>query len=208
MTTSPHPLAAEVGQLVLASASPRRLDLLRQIGIEPIAQESAAIDETPLAGELPRALASRLADIKANTIRNKYPGCIVLGADTVVAKGRRILPKPENQDRARDCLRMISGCWHRVHSAVVVYDSDGARHRRDVVTQVEFKRLSHQEIEIYIASDEWRDKAGGYAIQGIAGAFVRRIKGSYSSVVGLPLYETYNLLTGLGLQVSFAGKKA
>jgi septum formation protein len=199
MAAMPMPQARTGLALVLASESPRRLALLRQIGIEPAAVEGAHIDESPKPGERPADLAARLAGAKADELFARHPGVLVLGADTVVARDRRILPKPQDAETARRCLALLSGCWHRVHSAIAVLGPDGARHARQVETRVAFKRLSGGEIEEYLASGEWRGKAGGYAIQGLAGAFVRRIAGSYSGVVGLPLYETYTLLIGLGL---------
>jgi septum formation protein len=181
-------------RLVLASASPRRLALLAQIGVTPDAIIAADIDETPLKGETPRALALRLARGKALAIEAE--GARVLAADTVVALGRRILPKAESESQARACLALLSGRSHRVYTGVALKLADGRVRERLVETRVAFKRLSQQEIERYIASDEWRGKAGGYAAQGLAGRFIVSIIGSYSSVVGLPLYETANLLEG------------
>ncbi len=185
-------------KLVLASASPRRLDLLRQIGIEPDIVDPADIDETPLRDELPRLHAGRLARAKAETVRSRHPDAIILAADTVVACGRRILGKPENEAAARAFLTLLSGRRHRVVGAIVVMNPDGNISTRDVVSQVLFKRLSKSEIAAYLATDEWQGKAGGYAIQGKAAAFVAWMAGSYSNVVGLPLYETAQLLTGHG----------
>jgi septum formation protein len=160
----------------------------------------AHIDETPKRGELPRALALRLALAKARAVAQLHPGAIVLGADTVVARGRRVLPKPENAVAARVCLDALSGYRHRVLGAVAVIDPRGREVCRLVTTAVHFKRLSHAEIEGYLRCGEWRDRAGGYAIQGRAAAFVRQLVGSYSNVVGLPLFETVTLLDGLGLR--------
>lgn len=180
--------------LVLASASPRRLDLLRQIGFEPTSVVAAEIDEAPLEGETPRRLALRLARAKVAAVN--APGSIVLAADTVVAVGRRILPKAETEAQARACLELLSGRSHRVYSGVAVRGPGGATGARLVETRLAFKRLSPGEIDDYIASDEWRGKAGGYAVQGRAGAFVISMVGSYSAVVGLPLYETLQLIRG------------
>lgn len=184
--------------LVLASASPRRLTLLDQIGISPDRVEPAHIDETPLKGELPRKLAERLALGKAAAVAKDNPGCFVLGADTVVALGRRSLPKAENAKEARHFLEMLSGRRHHVYGGICLVSPDGTPHLRLIDTAVKFKRLSNEEIDAYIASNEWDGKAGAYAIQGFAGAFVEKIIGSYSNVVGLSLLETRNLLSGLG----------
>jgi len=184
--------------LVLASASPRRIELLRQIGIVPDRIDPADIDETPAPGELPPAHVVRLAEAKARAVAPRHPGAFILAADTVVACGRRILPKAEDEATARVCLTLLSGRRHRVYGGVAVMTPPGETAIRRVVTQVAFKRLSKTELDAYLASGEWRGKAGGYAIQGRAGAFVTMLQGSYSGVVGLPLYETLNLLTGLG----------
>jgi septum formation protein len=184
--------------LVLASASPRRLELLRQIGFEPNRIDPAAIDETPLAGEMPAAYALRLAAAKARAVMARHPGAYVLAADTVVACGRRILPKPEDEAAARNCLELLSGRRHRVHSGIAVATPDGRLTLRRVDSRVACKRLSGAEIAGYLATGEWRGKAGGYAIQGRAAAFVSWLSGSYSNVVGLPLFETAQLLFGLG----------
>lgn len=190
--------------LVLASASPRRLALLQQIGIEPDELIPADIDETPKRNELPRRLAARLADEKvraAAAIAAKRPelaGCYVIAADTVVALGRRILPKCELMEEAGNCLRLLSGRAHRVYTGVTLITPKGSERRRLVETRVRFKRLSGEEIEAYLASGEWRGKAGGYAIQGLAGCFAVKLVGSYTNVVGLPLYETMALLAGEG----------
>ncbi len=183
-------------ELILASASPRRLALLNQIGIEPEHLVPAHIDETPEKNELPRKLAQRLADEKAVASQQKAKAsgiagnALVLAADTVVAVGRRILPKAETMEEANECLRLLSGRNHRVFTAISMITPGGGTRRRLVETRLRFKRLSNREIESYLASAEWRDKAGGYAIQGIAGAFVVKLVGSYSAVVGLPLNET------------------
>lgn len=195
-------MADKDAPLILASASPRRLALLRQAGYEPDSIEPAEIDETPHPGELPRPLARRLAMEKARFLTERRPGAWILAADTVVACGRRILPKPTTPEAARDCLVLLSGRRHRVFGSVRVIDPAGNGRSRDVVTAVAFKRLSPDEIESYAAGGEWQDKAGGYAIQGRAGAFVRFLGGSYFNVVGLPLYETVTLLEGMGLRRS------
>ncbi len=186
--------------LILASASPRRRELLAQIGITPAAIDPAAIDESPLKGELPRTHASRIAEAKANTVAARHGGAFVLAADTVVAAGRRILPKAEDEATARRCLALLSGRRHRVHGGVVVMAPDGRAACRVVETVVTMKRLHRDEVDAYIASGEWHGKAGGYAIQGRAAVFVARVNGSYSNVVGLPLYETHKMLAGLGWQ--------
>lgn len=184
--------------LVLASASPRRVALLDQIGITPDLIAPAHIDETPLKGELPRHLALRLAIGKASCVAQDHTGSLVLGADTVVGLGRRILPKPENADQARQFLTMLSGRRHHVYGGICVIGKDRHVHSRLVDTAVKFKQLSAPEIDQYIASQEWDGKAGGYAIQGHAGVFVEKIIGSYTNVVGLSLFETNALLSGLG----------
>lgn len=197
MTDTPDPLV--LSSLVLASASPRRLDLLAQIGVAPGAVDPAHIDETPLKGELPRPHAERLAVAKAAAVAPRHPGAFVLAADTVVACGRRILPKAEDAVTARRCLNLLSGGRHRVFGGLCLIGPDGRRAVRVVETQVTFARLSAGQIESYIASGDWHGKAGGYAIQGRAAAFVSRVGGSYSNVVGLPLHETDKLLRGFGL---------
>lgn len=184
--------------LVLASASPRRLELLRQIGIVPDKVDPAEIDETPLPRELPAAHVMRLARAKAEAVRPRHTDAFVLAADTVVACGRRILGKPEDEAAARRFLTLLSGRRHRVYGGVVIATPDGRIAMRRVVSQVAFKRLSEAEIAAYLGTGEWRSKAGGYAIQGRAATLASWIQGSYSNVVGLPLYETAQLLTGLG----------
>lgn len=186
--------SAGTRRLVLASASPRRLALLAQIGIVPDAVAPADIDETPLAGEAPRLLAQRLARAKAAAV---FDGtAFVLAADTVVACGRRVLPKAESAEQARGCLTLLSGRRHRVLTCVVLLAPGGQRTERVVESVVGFARLTGAQIDDYIASGEWRGKAGGYAIQGRAAAHVRFLSGSYSGVVGLPLFETAQLLRG------------
>jgi len=196
-------------QLVLASGSPRRLELLQQAGIEPDQLSPVAADETPQKGEVPRSLAKRLAREKAELaldnarrsaeLQNSY----ILAADTVVALGRRILPKAEMLDQASMCLRLLSGRSHRVYTGVTLVTPKGVMRHRLAETRVRFKRLSGEEMEAYLASGEWRGKAGGYAIQGLAGTFVIKLTGSYSNVVGLPLYDTVSLLVGEGYPVHF-----
>ncbi len=178
------------------------MDLLAQIGFLPDKVDAAHIDETPTKDELPAPHAARLAEDKARAVAARNPGCFVLGADTVVACGRRILPKAEDEATARRCLLLLSGRRHRVHGGVCIVAPDGRALRRAAVTIVTFKRLSEREIEAYLACGEWHGKAGGYAIQGRAAAFVRQLNGSYSNVVGLPLYETSAMLGGLGLSGS------
>jgi nucleoside triphosphate pyrophosphatase len=187
-----------VPPLVLASASPRRLELLRQIGIVPDGVDPADIDETPMRNELPPAYALRLAREKALRVVPRHVGCFVLAADTVVACGRRILPKPVDEDTARRCLELLSGRRHRVHSGVALIGPDGGLTLRRVDSQVAFKRLSNKEIAAYLKTREWHEKAGGYAIQGRAATMIRFTSGSYSNVVGLPLFETAQLLAGRG----------
>lgn len=182
--------------LVLASASPRRLDLLARIGIAPDRVVATDIDETPRPRETPRPHAQRLARAKAEAAAT--PDALVLAADTVVGVGRRILPKAETEAQARDCLALLSGRRHRVTTAVVLALPDGRRLSRTVETVVTFQRLTEQQLTAYLACGEWRGKAGGYAIQGRAEAFVRFISGSHSNVVGLPLFETAQLLRGIG----------
>ncbi|OYY47176.1 MAG: septum formation protein Maf [Rhodospirillales bacterium 24-66-33] len=180
--------------LVLASASPRRLDLLRQVGYEPATIDPADIDETPRTGELPRAYALRMAEAKLAVVQRRHAGALVVAADSVVVCGRRILPKAEREAEARLCLSKLSGRRHRVLGGVAVAGPDGGVRTRLVETIVRFKRLEVAEIHDYLASGEWQGKAGGYAIQGRAAAFVASLSGSYSNVVGLPLFETVALL--------------
>jgi septum formation protein len=182
--------------LVLASASPRRLALLAQIDIVPDRVVSTEIDETPLRDERPRNHAERLARAKADAVADA--GVYVLAADTVVAVGRRILPKTETEVQARRCLALLSGRRHRVITAVVLRGPDGRQAERLVQSVVAFARLTERQIAEYLATEEWRGKAGGYAIQGRVAMYVRFLSGSYSNVVGLPLFETAQLLRGLG----------
>lgn len=185
-------------RLVLASASPRRMDLLRQVGVTPDAVVAAEIDETPLKTETPRQTALRLAVAKAAKVAETHGDAYVLAADTIVAVGTRILPKVETPAEGRKCLELLSGRAHKVLTAVAVVAPDGRAVKRLVETRLHFKRLTPAEIDAYLQDGEGVGKAGGYAIQGKAGAFVMSIQGSYPAVVGLPLYETMNLLTGLG----------
>jgi septum formation protein len=196
-------------KLVLASGSPRRLTLINQAGIEPDALLPADVDEIPKKGELPRACANRLAHAKAEAtlaavrLDEELRGSFIIAADTVVAVGRRILPKAELLDEASQCLRLLSGRNHRVYTSICMVTPREAFRHRLVETRVRFKRLSNEDIEAYLASGEWRGKAGGYAAQGIAGSFIVKMVGSYSNVVGLPLYETVALLSGEGFPVHF-----
>jgi septum formation protein len=190
--------------LVLASASPRRLELLRQVGLEPDCVDPADIDETPRAGELPAAHAMRLAVEKARAVSLRHLEAYVLAADTVVACGRRILPKPEDEATARSCLDLLSGRRHRVHSGIALVNPGGELVTRRVDSQVAFKRLSAAEIAAYLRTCEWRGKAGGYAIQGRAAALISWVSGSYTNVVGLPLFETVQLLAGRGYRPNCA----
>jgi septum formation protein len=195
---------------VLASGSPRRLALLQQAGVEPDALLPADIDEGPLKAETPRELVKRLARMKAEvarkTARNRdeLRDAFILSADTVVAVGRRVLPKAEVVEEAAACLRLLSGRTHRVYTAICLVTPKDALRERIVETRLRFKRLSRVELESYLASGEWRGKAGGYAIQGLAGTFAVRLVGSYTNVVGLPLYEAISLLDGEGFPVRFA----
>lgn len=196
-------------KLVLASGSPRRIELLQQAGIEPSRLFPADIDETPLRAEHPRSLAKRLSRGKAERAFEglkadpEATGSFILAADTVVAVGRRILPKAELIDEASNCLRLLSGRSHRVYSGICLITPAGKVRQKLIETRVRFKRLSREELESYLASGEWRGKAGGYAIQGLAGTFIVKLVGSYTNVVGLPLYETVSLLTGEGFPVHF-----
>ena len=184
--------------LVLASASPRRLDLLARLGIVPERVIATDIDETPCKGEIPRPHAARLALAKAEAAAAMAPAGIVLAADTVVGVGRRILPKAETEQQARDCLALISGRKHRVVTAVVLALPDGRRLKRVVESDVTFQRLTEQQVADYLASGEWHGKAGGYAIQGSAEGLIAWIGGSHSGVMGLPLFETRALMKAAG----------
>lgn len=194
-------------KLVLASGSPRRVELLQQAGIEPDALMPTDIDETPRRAEHPRSLAKRLAVQKAETAFSTQKDTperqrpFILAADTVVSVGQRVLPKTDMVDEASAALRLLSGRSHRVHTGICLVTPKGGFRQRTVESRVRFKRLGAEELEAYLASGEWRGKAGGYAIQGLAGTFVVKLIGSYSNVVGLPLYETVALLTGEGFHV-------
>jgi septum formation protein len=187
-------------QLVLASGSARRRDLLRQIGIEPSLIDPPHIDELHGARELPLAYAARMAREKLAAIAPRHPGCWILAADTVVACGRRILPKAETETEARACLALLSGRRHRVLGGIAIAGPDGRIAQRVVTTVVAFKRLTSREIDAYLATGDWHGKAGGYAIQGHAAAFIPWINGSYGNVVGLSLSDTVAMLNGLGWQ--------
>ncbi len=200
---------AATPKLVLASGSPRRLQLLQQAGVDPEFLSPVDADETPKKGEVPRSLAKRLAREKAelaleNVNRSDdMKGSIILAADTVVGMGRRVLPKAEMLDEASNSLRLLSGRNHRVYTGITLVSPNGSMKHRLVETRVRFKRLSRDEMEAYLASGEWRGKAGGYAIQGIAGSFVVKLVGSYTNVVGLPLYEAISLIGSEGYPVHF-----
>jgi septum formation protein len=188
--------------LILASASPRRLDLLRQIGLVPAAVDPAHIDESVRPRELPADYAKRIALAKIEEVARRHGGCkFILAADTVVACGRRILPKTEDAAAARACLQLLSGRRHRVLGGIALRAPDGKTLTRLVTTTVAFKRLSGPEIDRYIDSGEWHGKAGGYAVQGRAAAFVSFIGGSYSNVVGLSLYDVTAMLGGFGVEI-------
>jgi septum formation protein len=176
------------------------LDLLAQIRIVPDDVRPADINEDPMDGELPKGHALRLAREKALAVASAHPGAVILAADTVVGVGRRILPKAETEQQARDCLNLMSGRGHRVFTGISVISANGELRDRVVETRLKMKRLSHTEIADYLASKEWEGKAGGYGIQGYAGAFISNIIGSYTNVVGLPLFETRNLLSGCGIE--------
>lgn len=201
--------AAAQCRLILASASPRRLALLEQVGVEPYALRPVTIDETPRKGERPRSLVQRLARAKAlassERVRREegLEAAYVLAADTVVACGRVILGKPEYLDEAARALQTLSGRTHRVYTAVCLVNPRRHLRMRTVETKVRFKRLSREEIASYLACGEWRDKAGGYAVQGVAGSFVQKLVGSYSNVVGLPLHEVVEMLVSEGYPVYF-----
>lgn len=185
-------------KLILASSSPRRLDLLKQVHITPDDVIPADINEQENKGELPRDLALRLACEKAQHVAAQHPGAFVLGADTVVACGRRILPKTENAEEARACLEQLSGRRHHVYGGIALVTPEGKLVRRICDTVVQFKKLSPPDITHYLETQEWQGVAGGYAIQGCAAAFVKFIRGSHSNVIGLSLYDTMTILDGAG----------
>ena len=191
-------MSSPAGALVLASASPRRLELLRQVGIEPDLVDPADIDETPQRDETPRRLVARLAVGKAQAVAARHPQAHVLAADTIVAVGRRILGKPEDEADARRMLTLLSGRPHKVLTGVAVIAPEGRAASRVVESRITFKRITDRELDAFIAGGDWTDASGGYKVHKLAGAFVTDISGSYTSVVGLPLYETLNLLGGLG----------
>ncbi len=185
-------------KLVLASASPRRLDLLARIGVVPDLVDPADIDEGVSAGELPRVHAERLAREKAAAVALRHPDALVLAADTVVAVGRRILPKVEDEATLRQCMALLSGRRHRVMTGVALAIPRQPQRTRLVETMIAIKRLSADEVDFYASHGEWRGKAGGYALQGYGEVYVRHMAGSYSNVVGLPLAETLHLLKSAG----------
>lgn len=201
-------------KLVLASASPRRLALLEQAGITPDLLNPVDLDETQRKRETPRALSLRLAEEKAKAARaaplvKALEGPVyILAADTVVAVGRRVIGKPETVDEAAAALELLSGRSHHVYTSICLITPQGGARKRMVDTKVRFKRLTREDVDCYLISDEWRGKAGGYAIQGLAEAFVRALNGSHSGVVGLPVYETIAMLQGNGFPVYFAWMNA
>lgn len=209
MTDAPHLADSWRPKLVLASASPRRYALLQQMGVTPDVVLPADVDEMPILGEKARALVTRLSRekavvaLKAVRAEPSLAGSFIVAADTAVTVGRRILPQAQLIDEAAHCLRLLSGRAHRVFTGVVVVTPKGALRQRIVDARVRFKRLSADDIDAYLASGEWRGKAGGYAIQGLAGSFIVKIVGSYSTIVGLPLYETASLLQGEGFPLHF-----
>lgn len=206
MTGRSPTVASAAAPLVLASASPRRVDLLASVGLTPDEILPADIDETPRKGELPRALALRLAQDKAQAVAAQRPGAFILAADTVVGAGRRILGKPEDAAQARRFLEILSGRRHRVYGGIAVHAPGGRLATRLAVSTVRFKRLSAAEIDAYAASGEWEGKAGGYGVQGLAGAFIAFTAGAaQSNIVGLSLYDTMALLKGLGYSHGHSG---
>ncbi|NBR31647.1 MAG: septum formation protein Maf [Sphingomonadaceae bacterium] len=194
-----RPVTVTPPRFILASASPRRLDLLARLGVVPDAVDPADCDETPKPQEAPMAYARRIAAEKAALVAARHPGAVILAADTVVAAGRRILGKAETQDEVAACLTLLSGRRHRVHSAVTVVDATGQVRHRLSTTTLAFTRLSPADIAAYAAGGEGLGKAGGYAVQGVAEAFVRTLMGSHSGVMGLPLFETRALLRAAGV---------
>ncbi len=188
-------------KLLLASASPARLILLERVGIKPDKVDSADIDETPLKGELPHIMVKRLAMEKAIKMAAKYPEYYVIAADTTAARGRRILGKAETEKEARKIIKLISGCRHMVYTGVSIISPEGKQKTKMVETVVKFKHLTDKEISEYLATNEWKGKAGCFALQGYASRYIEWINGSFSSVVGLPMYETVNILKSLGYQL-------
>ncbi|MDN5247880.1 MAG: Maf family nucleotide pyrophosphatase [Wolbachia endosymbiont of Tyrophagus putrescentiae] len=189
-----------INKFILASSSQRRIALLEQMNIKPSLVVPADIDETPIKKELPKDYSIRVAKGKAEKVQDSYPDYFVLGVDTVVACGRRILPKAESVEVAERCIRLLSGRRHRVYTSICLLAPNRSKeHIKTVVTIIKFKRLSEQEIKYYLASQEWKDKAGGCNIQGLAGMFVLFLRGSYFSAIGLPLHETYCLLDNYNL---------
>ncbi len=186
-------------RLILASSSPRRRELIARLGLVPDAIDPADIDESPLKAELPLPYAKRIAAAKAALVAARHPGAVVLGADTVVAAGRRILGKTDDAAEARRFLELLSGRRHRCHSAVTMIDAHGMARHRVSTSIIAFKPLTRAEIEAYLATDQWQGKAGAYAIQGYAESWVRMLSGSHSGVMGLPLFETRALLHAAGL---------
>ena len=193
-------------RLVLASASPRRRDLLKQIGVSPDDVLPADIDETPHVEETPRKHALRLAKEKCEAVALKHSDAFCLAADTVVAVGKRILPKAEDPETAKHCLKLMSGRTHDVFTGVAIASPNAGLSLKVIASRVTFKRLTDQEVALYLKSGDWDGKAGGYAIQGPAAALIERIQGSYTAIVGLPLCETYKMLQGAGYSVDFSAQ--
>ncbi len=185
-------------KLILASASPRRLKLLKQIGIKPAETCPADIDETPQKKELPKNLALRLATEKAKKISEEKDDCYILAADTVVSVSRIILPKAETKEDAVYCLKLLSGKRHRVYTALALITPEKKLIKKSICSKVKFRKLNKCDIDEYIDTMEWKGKAGGYAIQGMAEKYIKFISGSYSNIVGLPIYDTINMLNGEG----------
>ena len=186
-------------KFILASSSPRRISLLKSIGYTPDKIVPANIDETPMAKELPAKLAERLALEKASKVHEQFPESLILGADTIVARGRLIIPKPKDEIEALKYLKLLSGRRHVVYTGICIINGD--KYLKKVVqTKLKFKLLTNQEIDNLIISNEWKDKSGGYALQGVAGAYISWISGHPSNVIGLPVHETYKILSGIGLK--------
>lgn len=191
-------MTKSASQLILASASPRRQELLKQVGITPHQIIPADIDETPLKSEKPNAIAERLSLAKAEKIFENHKGHYILASDTIVACGNRILGKADDVDEAKRFLMLLSGRRHNVYTGICLISPDGKISSKTVKTVVKFKSLERSDLEFYLKHDEWQGKAGGYAIQGLGARFIKGINGSYSNVVGLPLFETVNMLKGRG----------